>query len=612
MSDLVGKKILHYRILEKLGEGGMGVVYLAEDTKLERQVAIKFLPHHISKNSDERKRFEIEAKAAATLNHPNIATIHAIEEADDYYFIVMEYIRGKHLKDHISSKPLSITESIDIAIQTAKGLQEAHNKRVIHRDIKSTNIMSNEKGEVKIMDFGLARIGIGVQLTKEQSTLGTAAYMSPEQAKGEAVDVRTDIWSFGVVFYEMLTGTMPFMGDYEQAIIYSILNEEPDYSGIPVNLRPVLQKLMARNPEDRYSGLNKFIDDLDKEIFLKNDNPKNEKAINPVKKIVTIPIALIILSGLLYYLNLFIFHNGKEVGVLKRIAVLPFKNLNGDSSQEYFSDGMTVTIISDLANIKGLSVISGTSTMPYKNSSQTIKEIGLDLKVTHILEGSVLTSGDKVRIFSQLIDIHTETHVWAQTYDREMKDIFSIQTDVANNIASILELSLAEKIRNRINDRPTSNLEAYRLFLKAQFYFNKAGFEDLDSAIVLFDKAVKLDPNFAMAHAELSRTYILKNVQYDLEPNWKEKSYISFQEALSLDSELAEAYVARATWYWSPDNGFKHEMAIQDLQKAIQLKPGLSAAYELLALVQLHVGLFEKAMKNSQKALELEPTSMWF
>jgi len=266
---MIGKSILHYRILEKLGEGGMGIVYLAEDTKLERQVAIKFLPSHISSNSDERKRFEIEAKTAAALNHINIATIHAIEEVNDEMFIVMEYIDGQELKEKISKGTVTIDQTIKIATQMAEGIQEAHSKGIVHRDIKSSNIMITEKGQIKIMDFGLAKVGAGIQLTKEHSTLGTAPYMSPEQIRGDEVDQRTDIWSFGVVIYEMLTGELPFKGDYEQAVIYSILNESPASPkeirpDIPSELKDIIIKALVKDRHERYKSVIELIDDLQK------------------------------------------------------------------------------------------------------------------------------------------------------------------------------------------------------------------------------------------------------------------------------------------------------------------------------------------------------------
>jgi adenylate cyclase len=290
---------------------------------------------------------------------------------------------------------------------------------------------------------------------------------------------------------------------------------------------------------------------------------------------------------------------------------LPFNNLNAEPSLDYFSDGMTETIISDLANIGGLSVISRTSVMSYKNGEKSTREIGLDLNVTHILEGSVLTSENKVRIFAQLIDVGTDAHLWAQTYDREAKDIFSIQSDVAKKIAEIMEIALGEDAQARIEERPTSDLEAYRLYLQGQYYLNMASYADIDSAISLFNQAILRDPDFTMAYAMLAKAYILNSVDHDPHPKWEEKSYIAFQQALNLDPKLAEAYVARGMWYWTPSNNFQHENAIRDFEKAIELKPGLSAAYEQLSLVQVHVGLLDKAMATGKIAVELEPTSMW-
>jgi non-specific serine/threonine protein kinase len=331
---MTGKSILHYRILEKLGEGGMGVVYLALDTKLDRKVAIKFLPHHIAGNSDERKRFEIEAKAAAALNHPNIGTIHAIEIVDENIFIVMEYIEGVELKEKLTSGPLSTDESQHIALQIARGLEEAHEKNIIHRDIKSSNIMITDKGQVKIMDFGLAKVGKGIQLTKEQSTLGTAAYMSPEQARGEEVDHRSDIWSFGVVLYEMLTNTLPFRGDYEQAVIYAILNESPEAvstfrNDIPKYYDRFIQKILAKNPGERYQSMSEVIKDIEQTEKVDSKISKTSLLMHNKRfflfSIMTIFILLTV--GWYYFGENGTPTNNNSKTEIKRIAVLPFTNI---------------------------------------------------------------------------------------------------------------------------------------------------------------------------------------------------------------------------------------------------------------------------------------------
>ncbi|HSP87179.1 MAG TPA: serine/threonine-protein kinase, partial [Ignavibacteriaceae bacterium] len=349
---MIGSTILHYKILEKLGEGGMGVVYKAEDTKLKREVAIKFLPHHISANEEERQRFEIEAQAAASLNHPNITTIHSIEEANEKVFIVMEYIDGIELKDKIKHGPIPTNEAINIAIQIAEGLETAHKKGIVHRDIKSQNIMITKDGKVKIMDFGLAKIGRGTQVTKIGSTVGTIAYMSPEQAKGDEVDHRTDIWSFGVVLYEMLTGKQPFKGDYDQAVIYSILNEEPEYPGnISSELNSIINKALSKELKSRYQNISEMLSDL---VELKNESvsksysqtakiktdvkKKNKKWFSPA---VIIIFVLFLSASYIYFNNLS--GESETTSERKMIVVLPFENL-GSSEDDYFAAGITEEI----------------------------------------------------------------------------------------------------------------------------------------------------------------------------------------------------------------------------------------------------------------------------
>ena len=349
---MIGKTILHYKILAKLGEGGMGVVYKAEDTKLKREVAIKFLPRQIVASDEERQRFKIEAQAAAALNHPNIATIHAIEEVDDEMFIVMEYIEGQELREIVGATgPVAPTEAINYATQIASGLQAAHEKDVTHRDIKSANIMITDKGQVKIMDFGLAKVRGGGQFTKVGTTLGTAAYMSPEQAQGVATDHRTDIWAFGVVLYEMFTGRMPFPGDYEQAVIYAILNEEPEFSEqIPANLQLLLPKALAKDPQERYQNVGEVLADLER--FDRAQTSGVAKPIGaglkpaPTKKLGILigGIAiLILLAALVYFFN--------RSQPIDSIAVLPFVNSNNDPDIEYLSDGITETLITKLSQL---------------------------------------------------------------------------------------------------------------------------------------------------------------------------------------------------------------------------------------------------------------------
>ncbi len=395
---MIGETILHYKIIEKLGEGGMGVVYKAEDTKLKREVAIKFLPRHVLANAEEKQRFEIEAQAAAALNHPNIATIHAIEEFKNEVFIVMEFINGTELKEMIGIALPTVEDTLNIIEQIAEGLKAAHQKGIIHRDIKSSNIMTTQSGIIKIMDFGLAKIGGSSQITKLGTTLGTTAYMSPEQARGEQVDHRTDIWSMGVIFYEMLTGKFPFKGEFDQAIIYSILNEEPESinsvnKDVPIKLQQIMEKLLAKTPDLRYKNAGEFLTEL-------------KEAKNIKGKIDVV--------------------NEEE----NTIAVLPFENMSSDNEIEYFSDGLTEEVIVNLTGLKGMKVVPRSTSMQFKGSKKDIKRIGQELGARYIITGSVRKFQDNLRISTQRIDVFSGRQLWAKTYKGKLEDIFDIQENV--------------------------------------------------------------------------------------------------------------------------------------------------------------------------------------
>jgi len=355
---MIGKSISHFKILEKLGEGGMGVVYKAHDLQLDRFVALKMLPVRLTTNEVEKTRFIQEAKAAAALNHPNICTIYEINEFEDQSFIAMEYIEGQTLKDKINSEQLDVTAAVEIAIQIAEGLKKAHEKNIIHRDVKTANIMMNEADQAKILDFGLAKFMGQVGLTKTQSTMGTVAYMSPEQTQGKNVDFRTDIWSFGVVLYEMVTGQLPFVGEYEQAVIYSILNEEPKApsqvrSDIPNNMDNIILKTLEKNKENRHKNFQVLLNELKTPFDTSQEKAKKEKS----------------------------------------IIVLPFLNMSPDPDQEYFSDGLTEEVITDLSQIHNLLVISRNSAMTFKGTKKKTKDIAQEVNVRYVLEGSVAKLG---------------------------------------------------------------------------------------------------------------------------------------------------------------------------------------------------------------------------
>ena len=403
---MVGKTISHYTILEKLGEGGMGVVYKALDTKLERIVALKLLRPEIMGDQEATKRFIREARAASALNHPNITTIYEIGDWHGRDYICMEYLEGQTVKVKVKSNPLPIDDVLDIAIQTAEALQEAHAQDIIHRDIKSENIMVTPRGQVKLMDFGLTKLKGTTTLTKDGSTMGTIAYMSPEQTQGENVDQRTDIWSFGVVLYEMITGQLPFRGDYDQAVIYSILNEEPEAmvrlrEDVPIELEQIVNQALTKNPNERYENISSMIEDLNppKNRFGTKKSRRNSKPQKNVQSKLIYSLASVIVIIAISLVLRPTFLSDK----IDSIAVLPFEDFSKDIKQEYFTDGITDTLITELSKISALRVISRTSVMQYKKESKSLAQIAEELNVDAVVEGSISREGDKVRISARLI-----------------------------------------------------------------------------------------------------------------------------------------------------------------------------------------------------------------
>ncbi len=571
---MVGKTILHYKIIEKLGEGGMGVVYKAEDTKLERTVAIKFLPKHVSAHDEERKRFEIEAKAAAALNHPNIATIHNIEEVDDEMFIVMEYIKGRELRDIVGALrdvPMPIEDVLNNATQIAEGLQAAHKKGITHRDIKSANIMITEDGQVKIMDFGLAKIAGWAQLTKDHSILGTAAYMSPEQARGESVDHRADIWSFGVVLYELLTGQLPFKGDYEQAVIYSILNEDPNSivelrEDTPSQLTSIVEKTLQKNPRDRFQTTKDLIDEL--KALEKSGSSIHEKK------------------------------------VIHTVAVLPFTNMSNDKEQEYFCDGMAEDIINDLAHLEGLQVVARTSSFAFKAKNLDIREIGMKLGAHSIVEGSVRKAGNRLRITAQLINVADGYHLWSERYDRELEDVFAIQDEIAKNIVQALEIKLSKREKRALGKVKTHDVEAYDFYLRGREFFHHGRQKNIHYASEMFTRAIEIDPDYTLAYAGLADCYSYLFMYFEKNQENIERSATASKRALELDPELAEAHAARGL---AVSLNGKYDEAEKQFDRAIELNPKLYEAYYFYARTCRQQGKMEKAARLFKKAGEVRP-----
>lgn len=567
---MIGETILHYKILEKLGEGGMGIVYLAEDVNLERRVAIKFLPRHIARNSEERERFKIEAKAAAALNHPNIATIHAIEESGEDTFIVMEFIDGVELKDKIKSGPIPTKEVVDIAIQIADGLEAAHKKGIVHRDIKSQNIMITKDRKAKIMDFGLAKIKTGKQISKSGTIVGTISYMSPEQAKGEAVDHRADIWSFGIILYEMLSGDLPFKGEYEQAIAYSVINEEPQPlilpKDFPYEIRAILDKLLVKEPEKRYQKMSDVVYDL--HTLYKKISEISAMEENSLKD------------------------------TRSSIAVLPFINMSADPEQEYFCDGMSEEIINSLVQLNNLRVIARTSVFSFKGKNLDVREIGKTLNVNTLLEGSVRKSGDRLRITTQLIKVSDGSHLWSNRYDRVLEDVFAIQEDIAENVATSLKGFLTNKEKEAIR-RPETNIEAYEYYLKGRQLFHQVF---LDEAKKMFEKAIELDPEYASAYAGLADAHSWLYEWEGSKDSDLEAAERNSSKALSLAPDLAESHSSRG---FVLSLAGKYDEGEKEYKEAIRLNPNFFDAYYFYGRACFANGQIEKSAELFRKAAEV-------
>ncbi len=454
---MIGSTILHYKILEKLGEGGMGVVYKAEDTKLKREVAIKFLPHHISANEEDKQRFEIEAQAAASLNHPNIMTIHAIEEYNSEVFIVMEFIDGVELKDKIKNKPLSVEEATNISLRIAEGLEAAHRKGIVHRDIKSQNIMITGDGWVKIMDFGLAKVGKGSQVTQVGTTIGTIAYMSPEQAKGEEINHQTDIWSLGVVLYEMLTGELPFKGDYDQAIIYSILNENPHdlnrFENLPV-IYKVLDKALEKDCKKRYSNISEMITDL-KSTVVSIGSPSPEKLKKDIKK----------------------------------LAVLPFSNLVNDPATNFLGFALADQVIGSLAYSRYVLVRPSSSIRKYQDEMVDIYKAGTELNVNFVLAGNYLKEADVVRLNIELVELESEKMIWRESIQVKYKNVFELQDIVSQKVVEGLKVQFSDEERKRMKPDTPQSPAAYEFYLQAVSY--PQTMEGTQMAIEMLNNSVK-------------------------------------------------------------------------------------------------------------------------
>jgi len=609
-----------YKIIEELGRGGMGVVLKAEDTKLKRTVALKFLPPELTHISEVHERFMREAQAAAALDHPHICTVYEFDETEKTSFISMAYIEGQGLKKKIESGPLELDEALKIATQVAEGLQEAHKKGVVHRDIKSANIMVTEKGQAKIMDFGLARVTGGTLVTQEGMTMGTITYMSPEQARGENVDHRTDIWSLGVILYEILTGQLPFRGEHEQAIVYSILNEKPQpitdlKADIPVSVEQVVCKALEKNPDKRYQHIGELLDDLKSisaGIVPEEIKARLRKAKLRRRKRAILYAGAAFLIIIMAVIAMSLFTGRAEA--INSIAVLPLENLTGDAGQEYFVDGVTDELIGQLAKIGAWRVISRRSVMQYKGVERPLPEIARELNVDAVVEGSVYQVGESVRIRVQLIDaIPEERNLWAQTYSRAKTDVLGMYNEMARAIAEKTRVNLTEEETTRLTKARQVNPEAYEAYLKGSYYSKKLTPADLDTAQRYFELALEKDFSYAPAYSGISFVWMARatataaaTMPHESAPKAREAAIRS----LRLDSTLAEPHFALAgiaTWYeWNWDK------AEQEFLLALELNPNFADTHCFYGLFLTAMGRLTEALEQMKLALELDPLNFMY
>jgi eukaryotic-like serine/threonine-protein kinase len=592
-----GTMISHYRILQKLGSGGMGEVYLAHDTTLEREVAIKILPAELASDPDRLRRFIQEAKAASGLKHPHVALIHELGESEGIHFIVMEYVEGATLEAHIREGPMETSSLLDLAIQIADALEDAHTKHIIHRDLKPENIAITTRGQVKVLDFGLAKIlpaaDSGSDITTFAKTatgaiLGTIPYMSPEQVLGKELDPRTDIFSFGSLLYQMSTGRLPFAGTTPGETLHRITHEHPEaiarYNyNIPPELERIIRKCLEKDPKTRFQSARELMVDLS---HLKRDlaSARNVKTKQTTRK---------------------------AKGAIDSVAVLPFLSLSPDRDLEYLSDGITESLINRLSQLPKLRVVSRSTVFRFKDKQMDPQKIGSELNVRAVFSGRVLQRENNLSIRTELIDVERDAQIWGEQYNRKLSDIFVLQEEIVKEMVSQLKLHLTGEEKKKLAKRNTQDADAYHLFLKGRYFLNRRTPESLEKGLEYFQQALVRDPNYALAYNGIADSYLLILSSSGLSPSEAlAKARMALAKALELEGNVAEIYSSMAyvntlfDWDWtSAEKNFKN---------AIQLNPGYADAYHWYSHFLIIQKRFEDSLKASKRLLELDPLNLTF